>query len=74
MVTYQTGMAVVVAVILSMLYAIAVLDILCYWRGWPSIGFRVQQWSKQNAWFVAGLLLLFGAFLGHFFGHLPPKS
>lgn len=73
--TFRDGIAYVVLFISLVFIAITVLDILCDAKGWPSIGYRVQGWSRRNPGFKFGLLLALAMLMAHFLLnaiHYPP--
>jgi len=67
--TYSHGMAAVVAFVFAVLVVICVLDLVCAVRGWPSLGYRLQQWSRTNWLFVAAGLLILATLETHFAGN-----
>jgi hypothetical protein len=67
--TYAEGMAFVVGFIVTVFVVICVLDLVCAWQHWPSIGYRVQKWSRTNLPFVAGFLFILALLLTHFLGN-----
>ena len=75
--TYRWGIIAVIAFVFLLLTAVAALDTWCHRNDWPSLGYRVQTWSRRNPWLVALLLFGYLALLGHFFAHTagpPPDS
>ena len=64
--TYRLGMVLVISGIFLLFTVLTVAEIIFEWHGWPSIGYRLESWSRRNPWFAAALLLVFGARLAHF--------
>ena len=64
--TFAQGMAFVVAFIFAVFVSICVLDLMCALLRCPSIGFRVQKWSRSNLIFATGLLFVLALLLTHF--------
>jgi succinate dehydrogenase hydrophobic anchor subunit len=49
-----------------LLTVLLIFEIYFALHDWPSIGFRLEAWSRRNPWFAAALLVVFGALLAHF--------
>ena len=64
--TYPPGSAVVIGVLFGILTAVAALELVCDWKGWPSISHQVEGWADTHPWFSGGLLAIFFILLGHF--------
>jgi len=67
--TYAHGMAVVIGFVVAVFVAICLLDFLCSCMGWPSIGYRVQRWSRKNPLYVSVLVLVVAMLLTHIVGN-----
>jgi hypothetical protein len=59
-------MAAVIIFIFSLFILICATDFLCLLNHWPSLGYRVQKWSRKNQVFVVALLLIYGTLMTHF--------
>jgi multisubunit Na+/H+ antiporter MnhB subunit len=64
--TYGGGMTAIIIFIFGVLIAICALDLASLLQDRPSIGYRVQKWSRRNPLYAAGLLLVLCTLLGHF--------
>ncbi|GEM_PF-6726995 len=64
--TFRPGMAGFVLAIFLALWLLACMELICEVMDWPSIGYRVQGWSRDNPPYVATLLVVLGALLAHF--------
>jgi multisubunit Na+/H+ antiporter MnhB subunit len=64
--TYGGGMTAIIIFIFGVLIGICVLDLVSLLQDRPSIGYRVQRWSRRNPLYAAGLLLILCTLLGHF--------
>ncbi len=64
--TYEAGVTQLLVIIFAVLFTIALLDAICELFDLPSIGERVEQWSKANKWYAGALILLMGMLLAHF--------
>jgi succinate dehydrogenase hydrophobic anchor subunit len=64
--TYKVGMIVVVTGIFVMFFVLTVLEIIFDVQQAPSIGYRLEMWSRKNPWFAAALLTVLGALVAHF--------
>lgn len=53
--------------VLAMLLGIVGIDLWFELKGLRPLGLRVASWSRRYPFFVAGLALVFGAMVGHFF-------
>ena len=72
--TYRLGMAAVVSAFFLLFTVLAIVEILFDRVNSPSIGYRLENWSRRNPWFAAALLLLLGALLAHFvLNPWPPR-
>jgi hypothetical protein len=67
--TYPLGMTIVILGVFMIFIVVCILDILCALKRWPSIGYRVQRWSRQNPFYVLLFLAVVGAMLAHFLAH-----
>jgi hypothetical protein len=70
--TFRVGMIVAIGVTFAILVALNALEAWCAYKNWPSLGYRVEQWSAHNPWYVGLVFLVLGTFLAHFF--LNPLS
>jgi hypothetical protein len=61
------GISIVGLVVLAMMFGIAAVDAVLEAGRWMPIDRRLQAWSGRYPYFAAGLSLLLGAMLGHFF-------
>jgi succinate dehydrogenase hydrophobic anchor subunit len=64
--TFKIGMIFAVSGVFLLFTVLLVVECIFEWHDWPSIGFRLESWSRQNPWFAAVLLVAFGALLAHF--------
>jgi cytochrome c biogenesis protein CcdA len=64
--TYADGMAVVIWMIFGLLALGASLEVVCEFKRWPSLSYRIERWSIENPWFSGALILVVGALLAHF--------
>ena len=71
--TYSLGMAFVTWALFGLLALIAWLEWVCEVMHWPSLSYRVEEWSLKNPWFSGGLILLVGVFLAHFLLNPLPR-
>jgi hypothetical protein len=55
--------------VFAVLVLICVLDFVCIVKHWPSLGYRVQQWSRTNLVFVGAWLFVLALLLTHVFGN-----
>jgi hypothetical protein len=59
-------MMIVVSGIFALLTLLAWLDLRFAREGAPSLGIRLETWSRKNPWFAAALLVVLGALISHF--------
>jgi hypothetical protein len=71
--SYQVGIALVVAFITAIFLGIAVLDVYFHAHGSPSVGYRVQRWSRRNQVLSAALILVLFTLLTHFLANPVAK-
>lgn len=64
--SFRDGIRIVIGFVFGALLVLSLLDWFFALKRWPSIGLRLQQWSRVNPWFVFFLLLIAGALLAHF--------
>jgi len=73
--TYKWGMYLVIAGVFLLFVLLTIAEIYFDWHGWPSIGYRMETWSRKNPWFAAVLLVGLGALLAHFvLNPWPPEK
>lgn len=53
--------------VFGLLFAIVAVDFGCELSGRPPVGRWVEAWSRRYPLFAAGVALVFGALVGHFF-------
>ena len=65
----RPGIVVLVIVVAAMFCTLAVLDFYFEWRRRRTLGQRLQTWTKGYPLYAAGLVLVLGALVGHFYSH-----
>lgn len=63
----RVGIALVAALTVGLVFGLAMLDAVLGSRDLPTIGERLQTWTKRNPWFAAVLSLILGVLISHFF-------
>lgn len=63
----QTFVRVLIGALLVVMIIIAVLDVFFELRRLPSIAQHLQTWSGEHPLLAAGLVVVLGAMVGHFF-------
>jgi hypothetical protein len=63
----RIGLLLLGVVVLGSFMAIVLLDMWFEVKHWRPLGELVASWSRRYPLFSAGLALVFGAMLGHFF-------
>jgi len=51
----------------AVVFIVALLDIIYRAKKWPSVSQRFQDWTGNHPILAAGLAVVLGALLGHFF-------
>ena len=54
-----------------MFFGAALVDLFCEVMKWPGVGDRLQDWASQHPALSAGMGIVLGALLGHFFLWAP---
>ena len=61
-----------VAALFALLACLHIAEAVCAGVGWPSLGYRVQEWARRNRWFTLILLTLVAMLLAHLALHDVP--
>jgi hypothetical protein len=64
--TYGGGMTAIIVFIFGVLIVICALELISLLLDRPSVGYRVQKWSRRNPLYAAGLLFVLCTLLVHF--------
>ena len=64
--TYGPGVVAAIIFIGLIFFGISVLDLIFYQRNSPSVGWRVQRWSRKNPILSGALLLIYATLVTHF--------
>jgi branched-subunit amino acid transport protein len=62
----QVAARLLLSIPVSVLLAVALLDIYLETKTWPSISQRLQAWTTDHPVLAAGLVAVLGALVGHF--------
>jgi len=62
----QVAARLLLSIPVTVLLAVALLDIFLEARKWPSISQRLQTWTTDHPLLAAGLVAVLGALVGHF--------
>jgi|GEM_PF-5188263 hypothetical protein len=65
------AIAVVVGFVFGIIFLAGLLDMLLELWGEKPLGYVLPRWAKAFPLYSAGLVLVMGALLGHFFLHVP---
>jgi hypothetical protein len=58
--------------LLGVVLVITAMDMMFWWHEAPSVAYRIQGWSANHPLLAAGLAVVLGAMLGHFFWFICP--
>ena len=64
---WRTGLAWLAGVLVLLFFGLGLLDAYFELRGWEPVGDRLQRWTRRYPVYAAGLILVWGALLGHLF-------
>ena len=67
MIIQRIGIAAVSTLSVGLVFSLAIVDAVLGSRDLPTIGERLQTWTKKNPWFSAVLSLILGVLISHFF-------
>lgn len=65
----RPGIVLLVIVVAATFYTLAVIDFYFEWHRRRTLGQRLQTWTKSYPLYAAGLILVLGAMVGHFYSH-----
>jgi hypothetical protein len=64
--TYKIGIAAAIVFIGAIFIGIAILEIVFDRNDSPSVGWRIQRWSRRNPILSGALLLIYALLVTHF--------
>jgi hypothetical protein len=64
--TYGLGIALATGFIGAIFIGISILDVIFYRHKAPSVGWRIQRWSRKNPVLSGALLLVYAMLVTHF--------
>lgn len=62
---FHVALALIVGTLTVMLVGLASIDAVYAYRGLPSLGDRVHDWTGRYPWLAAALIAVYGAVLAH---------
>ncbi len=71
--TYPIGMAFVVWGITVIVFAISLIEVFCDYKGWPTVGYQIGEWSERNPWLAYVYIFASFLLLAHFVLNPLPK-